>query len=320
MTVVGMEVSVGSPTFAEQDIAEMYDRSFSNLLSLWDGRPVQHAGYFDESTQDDYRAAAARISQILGAEAGIDGSAHVLDVGCGCGDFVLDTAEKFGCSAIGLDLSKAHVSFARRQSAGRTDLDVRFDHGSASRLPYKDQSFSHVMSQDMLYHVPDKPRSHAEMFRVLEPGGILALCDFLQPTSEVSEQVRPHIYDRMMRNGGYSLVEYQVALQHAGFEILLVRNLDRHFLRSYLLLATAARDHARAATDLAERRALLSYVASCLEIRKAVACGEFGWGLIVARRPDRVPPSDDPVRVSSPRFLEGAGQRQRHPIQGLHTD
>lgn len=38
---------MAASTFAEQGIAEMYDRSFGNLLSLWDGRSVQHAGYFD---------------------------------------------------------------------------------------------------------------------------------------------------------------------------------------------------------------------------------------------------------------------------------
>ena len=50
---------------------------------------------------------------------------------------------------------------------------------------------------------------------MLEPGGVLAFCDFLQPTADVREQVRPQIYDRMMRNG-YLLVEYQVTPQQAG--------------------------------------------------------------------------------------------------------
>ncbi len=35
-----MEVTVAASTFAEQGIAEMYDRSFGNLLSLWDGQPI----------------------------------------------------------------------------------------------------------------------------------------------------------------------------------------------------------------------------------------------------------------------------------------
>lgn len=274
-----------SSDFAEADIAARYDETFSALLELWHGRPVQHAGYFMAEDADDYRAAAARLSQLLVTDAAIHSAARVLDVGCGCGEFVIGLAEQLGCRAVGLDLSPTQVEFARMQLAAHAALPASFDLGSASELPYPDVSFTHVVSQDALYHVPDKPRSHAELFRVLTPGGMLAVTDFLEPRKEVSERARPHLYDRMMRGHGYSLVDYQVALCAAGFEILLARNLDHHIKRSYLLLARLARSRARETVDPARRRALHAYLASCLEVRAAVARGEFGWGMIVARRP-----------------------------------
>lgn len=273
-------------TFTEDRIAQVYNYGFANLLDLWNGRPVQHAGYFADTANDDYRTAAERTSQLLMTEAGIERSSRVLDIGCGTGDFAIHAAERLGCRAVGVDLSQAHIDFATGQLAGQDGLDVTFDCGSATQLPYGDESFTHVVSQDALYHIDDKPRAHAEIFRVLEPGGVLTFSDFLQPTDDVSEHVRPHIYDRMLRNGGYSLVEYQLALQQAGFEIMLARNLDHHFRRSYLLLAKMARDHAATVSNQLKRRAMQNYLASCLQIQAAVVRREIGWGIFVARKPD----------------------------------
>ena len=111
-------------------------------------------------------------------------------------------------------------------------------------MPYEAGTFSHVVSQDALFLVPDKPRSHAEIHRVLRPGGIFAFSDFLQPTTEIGERARKHVYDRVRWNGGYSFVGYQAALEDAGFEIMLARNLQSHIRQTYRVLGAMARERA----------------------------------------------------------------------------
>ncbi len=83
-------------------------------------------------------------------------------------------------------------------------------------MPYEDNHFSHVVSQDALCLVPDKPRSHSEIHRVLRPGGTFAFSDFLQPKQEVSERARKHVFDRVRWNSGFSFTGYQTALEAAG--------------------------------------------------------------------------------------------------------
>ncbi len=274
-----------SQAFTERDVGDFFDQTLQTYLSFWDSDGVLHTGYFADETDDDYRAASARTSEILAADAAIDGSSWVLDVGCGCGNFLIELAQRFRCGGVGLDLSIERIKFARTKLASRAGLAVEFQHGSATQMPFGDNNFSHVVSQDALCLVPDKPRTHAEVYRVLRPGGTFAFADFLQPTEQISRRARRHVYDRVRWNSGYSLVGYQSALAQAGFEIVLARNLGRHLRQTYRVLGATARDRAQTTPDPAARDWMLAFSESCEQIQIAIDDGEFGWGIIVARKP-----------------------------------
>ncbi|MEO3777541.1 methyltransferase domain-containing protein [Micromonospora sp. B11E3] len=278
-------MSSTSQTFTERDVSEFFDETTQTYLSFWDSEGVLHTGYFADDADTDYHAAADRTSDILAAEAGVDATSTVLDVGCGCGNFLFRLAQRHGCRGEGLDLSVERVRFAQARLAERATPGIGFRHGSATALPYDDGSFSHVVSQDALFLVPDKPRSHAEMHRVLAPGGILAVTDFLQPTTEISPAARRHVYDRVRWSSGYSLDGYRAALAGAGFEVLSARSLDPHIRQTYRVLGETARRRAASTDDPAARQWIAGFAESCGQIQAAIDRGEFGWGMFVARRP-----------------------------------
>lgn len=102
---------------------------------------------------------------------------RVLDIGCGPAWFWQSGAEEF---PEGLDLTLAD------QSSGMVDeavarcgtlpfASVTGRQADASALPFDDASFDAVISMHMLYHLPDPAAGIAEMFRVLKPGGLLAV-------------------------------------------------------------------------------------------------------------------------------------------------
>lgn len=275
-------------TFTEHDVEDFFDQTTQTYLSFWDSEGVLHTGYFAGPDDTDYQSAADRTSDLLATDAGIDASAHVLDVGCGCGNLVFRLASRRHCRTEGLDLSIERVKFAQGKLASdHADLDPApvFTHGSATKLPYPDGTFSHVVSQDALFLVPDKARSHAEAYRVLRPGGLFAFSDFLQPTTDIGERARRHVYDRVRWSSGYSFLGYQQALQEAGFEIVLARNLREHIKQTYRVLGVTARERAAVTDDPAARDWMLAFAASCGEIQIAIDGGEFGWGMFVARKP-----------------------------------
>lgn len=98
----------------------------------------------------------------------------VLEVGCGTG-LVLRRIQGFAKSAKGVDLSPGMLQKARERG-----LDVR--EGSATELPFDDQSFDVACSFKVLAHVPDIQRALSEMVRVTRPGGTV-LAEFYNPYS-----------------------------------------------------------------------------------------------------------------------------------------
>jgi SAM-dependent methyltransferase len=77
--------------------------------------------------------------------------------------------------ATGLDLSPAMIGRARSRAGGVTN--VEFVVGDSAQLPFSDAAFSAVLSTTSFHHYPDPDRALAEMRRVLEPSGRIALGD-----------------------------------------------------------------------------------------------------------------------------------------------
>jgi SAM-dependent methyltransferase len=104
---------------------------------------------------------------------GLDANASVLEIGCGSGVYALHLAQTTGCSVTGLDINALGIHNAN-QLAMKSGLDrqVRFEVCDASKpLPFANESFDAVFSNDVLCHVPGRPYLLAEMYRVLKPGG-----------------------------------------------------------------------------------------------------------------------------------------------------
>jgi sarcosine/dimethylglycine N-methyltransferase len=278
-------MTTAGQSFTEQDVESFFDQTTQTYLNFWDSEGVLHTGYFNGEYDHDYRAAAERTSDVVATEAGITASSYVLDVGCGCGPFLIYLGQRFGCRGEGLDLSIERIKFAREQLTGdRAGLDINFTHGSATAMPYPDNTFTHVVSQDAMFLIPDKPRTYSEVFRVLQPGGVFAFSDFLQPKPDISERGRKHVYDRVRWNSGYSFLGYQQALEEAGFVVTHARNLEPQIRQTYRVIGKAATERAAQTDDQAARDWMLGFADSCGEIELAIDRGEFGWGIFVARK------------------------------------
>lgn len=101
----------------------------------------------------------------------------VLDVGCGAGWFwaaaVGELAENLSLSLS--DLSPGMVQEATERCQALPIASVRGEPADALALPFEDGAFDAVIAMHMLYHLPDPSTGIAEMYRVLKPGGFLAV-------------------------------------------------------------------------------------------------------------------------------------------------
>lgn len=104
---------------------------------------------------------------------GFDEKTHVLDAGCGFGQWSF-SLETLGVSATGVDAKGARVKVADRLRRVNGS-EVRFLQSALESLPFPDESFDGVFCYSTLYFT-DYRRSIEEFFRVLEPGGRIYAC------------------------------------------------------------------------------------------------------------------------------------------------
>ena len=109
-----------------------------------------------------------RVKALLGLVNQIKAQ-RILEVGCGTG-FWLDQLASRAKTTCGLDYSLGML----KQAKGRL-APLRLSQGDATRLPYRNNAFDLIYCVDAFHHFGDQWAFIAESFRVLRPGGVLAI-------------------------------------------------------------------------------------------------------------------------------------------------
>jgi ubiquinone/menaquinone biosynthesis C-methylase UbiE len=157
---------------------DLYDSAYGNYESDT-YRQVRLETYGEDLGQTSWVTTeeSKEIPQLLDLSL----NSFVLELGCGSGGYALHLAERVGCRLVGLDINAPGVRNANQLAWTRgLAPKVRFEECDvAKNLPFDDQTFDAVFSNDVLCHLPGRIEVLGEMFRVLKPGGRMLFSDAL---------------------------------------------------------------------------------------------------------------------------------------------
>ena len=127
-----------------------------------------YTNYFAEDGLSDLLFAARQKLAIVSRHFTFKG-ASVLELGCATGETCYAVSRE-GARVVGCDLSLDAIQVARRRYP-----DLEFHTGSTEHLPFAPASFDAVLAFELIEHVSGPSAVVREVYRVLRPGGVLAL-------------------------------------------------------------------------------------------------------------------------------------------------
>ena len=128
------------------------------------------------------------------------------------------------------------ISRARKNAVTGQFSNTEFRLGEIEHLPVGDNSIDVVISNCVINLSPDKPQVLSEAFRVLKPGGRLAISDIVT-TAELPEQIKQDVNALAgCISGASSISQLQTMLMQAGFEKIEIEPKDesRHFIKDWI--------------------------------------------------------------------------------------
>jgi arsenite methyltransferase len=161
----------------------------------------------------------------------------VLDLGAGAGFDCFLAARAVGPAGrvIGVDMTPEMVARARENArrAGYTNVDFRL--GEIEHLPTADASVDVIISNCVINLSPDKPAVFREAFRVLKPGGRIAVSDVVATAALPDEWLDNMRLLSACISGAATVDEVEAMLTAAGFVEIDIRPLEesREFIRDW---------------------------------------------------------------------------------------
>ncbi|MCS6826772.1 MAG: arsenite methyltransferase [Caldilinea sp.] len=156
--------------------------------------------------------------------AGLSAGERVLDLGSGGGIDCFLAARQVGPTGhvIGVDMTPAMLSKANANKARLGVENVEFREGQIEALPVEDESVDVVMSNCVINLAPDKLAVFREAFRVLRPGGRIAISDIVTE-GEFSDELRADL-SRWAEcvTGAIDVNTYVALMRQAGFTEITV--------------------------------------------------------------------------------------------------
>ncbi|KAF2145051.1 uncharacterized protein K452DRAFT_244657 [Aplosporella prunicola CBS 121167] len=207
-------------------------RHYYNLATdLYEMGWAQSFHFCRFAVNEPFKQALARHEHYLAHVMGLRDNMRVLDVGCGVGGPAREISKFSGANIVGLNNNDYQIDRATHyaQKEGLSHK-LSFVKGDFMQMTFPDNSFDAVYAIEATVHAPSLEGIYSEIFRVLKPGGVFGVYEWLMTDKYDNENPR-HREIRLgieLGDGISNMEKIEVALQAmkaAGFELELNEDL-----------------------------------------------------------------------------------------------
>ncbi|RAL17629.1 class I SAM-dependent methyltransferase [Aspergillus homomorphus CBS 101889] len=248
-------LSVGQPLIDKNPQLQSYYHSLESRIGyrIFLGG-TRHFGFYEHDTwwpfpiSRSLRAMEDKLAGLLELPRG----ASVLDAGCGVGHVAIHLATEHGYKVQGIDIIEHHLYKARRNitRAGLSEHQVtvrKMDYHHLQSL--RRESFDGIYTMETFVHATDPESVLAGFFRLLRPGGRLALFEYDHVLSVADTQEQAAMVEDMRKINEFAAMPtnsrshpgtFKEMLEDAGFEDVVVRDYSeniRPMTRLFFLVA-----------------------------------------------------------------------------------
>jgi SAM-dependent methyltransferase len=135
---------------------------YQDKYDIWHEQVAGHETHTEDLTHSWHKSVAKLLPYLQG---------HVLEIGCGRGDFSIWLSKTYpAANIVGVDFSEAAIAIAGKRALAAGSR-AKFRVEDAQSLSFENSSFDYVISCECLEHVPEPLKMAKEIHRVLRSGG-----------------------------------------------------------------------------------------------------------------------------------------------------
>ncbi len=193
-----------------QRINERYDRRMydDSIDEYYSYSGFHNFGYWTPDTQNQCEASENLVDRLIAMLPHRNGK--ILDVACGMGASAKRLLREYQPPDVtGINISDTQLASCRERAPGCQFLNM-----DATRLRFPDHSFDNILCVEAVFHFDTREKFLREAYRVLKPGGSLALSDILLRSKWINDLV-----ERIpLANYVPNLEDYKSLYVRCGFE------------------------------------------------------------------------------------------------------